>query len=116
MRLANMYACPIMVLHMSEHVLLLIFLLQQLLKMDVDSLKPSLSISLNLPLNRCHLGWASSGSLPVLTDVLQLHDRLLILQLFVPLLQVFYDPLSSLQLVGQCVNLSLLLLNDLFQF
>ena len=104
-----------MVLHVSEHVILLVFLLQQLLKMNVDPLKPSISISLNLPLNGCHLCWASSGSLPILMDVLQLHDRLLILQLFVPLLQIVYDPLSSLQLVGQCVDLSLLLLNDLSQ-
>ena len=105
-----------MVLHMSEHVLLLICLLQQLLKMNVDSLKPSLSIGLNLPLNRCHLGWASSGSSSVFTDVLQLHDHLMILQLLVALLQIVYDPLSSLQLVIQCVDLSFLLLNDLPQF
>ena len=83
--------------------------------MNFDPLKPSLSISLNLTLNGCHLGWASSGSLSILADVLQLHDRLLILQLLVPLLQIFYHPLSSLQLVGQCVDLNFLLLNDLSQ-
>ena len=109
-------SCPIMVLHVSEHVFLLVFLLQKILKMNFHPLKPSLSIGLNLLLNRCHLGWASSGSLPILTNVLQLHDRLLILQLFVPLLQIFYDPLISLQLVVQCVDLSFLLLNDLSQF
>ena len=97
-----------MVLHVPEHVLLLVFLRQQLLKMNIDPLKP------NLPLNGCHVTLASLGSLPVFTDVLQLHDYFLILQLFVPLLQVF-DPLSSLQLVGQCVDLSLLLLNGLSQ-
>ena len=105
-----------MVLHVFENVILLVFLLQQLLKMNFDPLKPILFISLNLPLNRCHLGWASPGSLLVLTDVLQLHDRLLILQLLVPLLQIVYDPLRSLQLVGQCVDLNFLLLNDLSQF
>ena len=105
-----------MVLHVPEHVIILVFLYKQLLKMNVDPLKPSLSMSLNLPPNGCHLCWASLGSFPILTDVLQLHDHLLILQMFVPLLQIFYDPLSSLQLVGQCVDLNLLLLNDLSQF
>ena len=104
-----------MVIHVPEHVIFLVFFLQQLLKMNIDPLKPSLSISLNLPLNRCHLGWASLGSLSVLTDVLQLHDCMLILQLFVLLLQVVYDPLGSLQLDGQGIDLSLLLLNGLSQ-
>ena len=104
-----------MVLHVFEHVILLVFHIQKLLKMNFDPLKSSLSISLDLSLNGCHLRWASSGNLPILTDVLQLHDHLLILQLLIPLLQIVYDPLSSLQLVGQCVDLSFLLLNGLSQ-
>ena len=110
-----MSSFPIVVLHVPEHVLFLVFLRQQLLKMNVDPLKPSLPIRLNLPLNGCHLVLTSSGSLPVLTDVLQLHDCLLILQLFVLLLQAVYDPLGSLQLDGQGMDLSLLLLNGLSQ-
>ena len=104
-----------MVLHVPEHVIFLVHLIQQLLKMNIDPLKPSLSISLNLPLNGCHLYLASLGSLPVLTDVLQLHDCLLIFQMFFSLLQVVYDPLGYLQLYGQGIYLSLLLLNGLSQ-
>ena len=69
-RFANMCACPIMLLHMHEHVILFVLFLQQLLKMHVDPLEPILSIGLNLLLDRCHLGWASTSSLSVLTDVL----------------------------------------------
>ena len=104
-----------MVLHVPQNIIFLVFLLKQLLKMNIDPLKPSLSISLNLPLNGCHLGLASLGSLPVLTNVLQLCDCFLIFQLFVSLLQVIYDPLGSLQLDGQCVYLRLLPLNSLSQ-
>ena len=70
---------------------------------------------LNLSLDGCHLSLASLGSLPVLMDVLQLHDCFLIFQIFVSRLQVIYDPLSSLQIDGQGVNLRLLLLNGLSQ-
>ena len=104
-----------MVLHVPEHVIFLVLLFQQLLKVNIDPLKPSLYISLNLLLNGCHLYLASLGSLSVLTDVLQLHDCLLILQLFFPLLQLIYDPLGSLQFDGQCVNFRFLLLNGLPQ-
>ena len=77
--------------------------------MDIDSRKP------NLPLKGCHVTWSFLGQFPVFTDFLQLHECLLILQLFIPLLQVIYNPLSSLKFLGQCVDLSFLLLDDFFQ-
>ena len=104
-----------MILYVPEHVLFLVGLLQQLLQMNIDPLKPSLSISLNLSLNGCHLGLASLGSLSVLTNVLQLHDCFLILQLFFSMLKVVYNPLGSLQLDEKSVYLRLLLLNSLPQ-
>ena len=98
-----------MVLHVSEHVLLHVGLCQQFLKMNVDPLKP------NLPLKGCHVTLTYLGNLSIFMDVSQLHDYLLILQLFIPLIQVIYDPLSSLQFLGQCVDLSFLLLNGFSQ-
>lgn len=92
-----------MVLHVSEHVILLVGLCQQLLKMTV------------VPLNGFHVTLTCLGSLPIFMDVSQLHDYLLILQLFIPLLQVIYDPLSSLKFLGQCVDLRFLLLDGFSQ-
>ena len=60
-----------MVLHVSEHVLLLVCLCQQLLKMNFDSLKP------NFPLNRCHVTLISLGSLPVFTTMSEGGRRLM---------------------------------------
>ena len=104
-----------MILHVPQHVIFLVGLLQQLLQMNIDPLKLSLSISLNLSLNGCHLGLASLGSLLVFTDILQLHDSFLIFKLFVSLLKVFDNPLGCLQLDGQSFYLRLLLLNSLPQ-
>ena len=77
--------------------------------MNVDVRKASLS------LKWCHVIWSLSGQFTVFTDLPELYECLLILQLFIPLLQVIYNPLSSLQFHGQCVDLSFLLLDDLFQ-
>ena len=77
-----------MILHVPQHVIFLIGLLQQLLQMNIDPFEPSFLISLNLSLNGCHLGFAPLGSLLVLTYILQLHDSLLIFKLFVSLLKV----------------------------
>ena len=76
--------------------------------MNVDVRKASLS------LNRCHVTWSLSGHFPILTDLPQLYERVLILQLFILLLQIMFNPLSSLQLHSQSVNLSLLFLDDFF--
>ena len=89
-----------MVLHVPQHVIFLVGLLQQLLQMNIDPLKPSLTISVNCFFKWCELDLASLGSLPVLTDILQLHDSLMIFQLFVSLPKVVDNPLVSLQLDG----------------
>ena len=68
-----------------------------------------------LSLNWCHVTRSLPGQFTVFTDLPQLVECLLILQLFIPLLQVIYNPLSSLQLHGQSVNLSFLFLDDFFQ-
>ena len=104
-----MCAGPIVVLHVPEHVFVPIGIRQHLLKMNVGLRKPC------LPLNGCHVTVSLSGQFPVFTDLPQLYEFLLILQLFIPLLQVIYNPLSSLQLHGQSVNLSFLLMDYLFQ-
>ena len=76
--------------------------------MNVDSRKAS------FPLKWCHVTWSLSGQFTVFTDFPQLYECLLILQLFIPLLQVIYNSLSSLQFHGQRVDLGFLLLDDLF--
>ena len=104
-----MCAGPIVVPHMFEHVFVPIFLHQELLQMNFYVRKASLS------LKWCHVTWSLSGQFTVFTDLPQLYECLLILQLFIPLLQVIYNPLSSLQLLGQRVDLRFLLLDDFFQ-
>ena len=94
---------------MFEHVFVPIGLFQDLLQMNVDSRKEILS------LEWCHVTWSLSGQFTVFRDLPQLYECLLILQLFIPLLQVIYNPLSSLQFLGQRVDLRFLLLDDLFQ-
>ena len=106
---ANVCAGPIVVLHMSEHVFFPIGLRQKILKNNFDSHKASLS------LKWCHVTWSLSGQFTVFTDLPQLYECLLILQFFISLLQVIYNPLSSLQFLSQRFDLRFLFLDDLFQ-
>ena len=99
-----------MTFHVAKHVFVSVGLLQQLLQMNFNMREFSLS------LNWCHVTRSLPGQLSIFTDSPQLYKCMLILQLFVLLLQVFYHPLSSLQLNSPRVNLGLLLLDDLFQF
>ena len=77
--------------------------------MNFDSRKASFS------LKWCHVTWSLSGQFTVFADSLQLHECVLILQLFIPLLQVIYNLVSSLKFLGQRVDLSFLLLDDFSQ-
>ena len=93
-----------------KHVLLSIFLCQQLLQMDVYMREYRISI------NWCHVAGSFPGQLSILTDSTQLIKCVLILKLFVALLQIVYHPLSLLQLIFQRVILGPFLLDDLPQF
>ena len=106
---ANVCTGPIVSLHVSEHVFFPIGLLQELLQMNVNMRKASLS------LKWCHVTWSLSSQFTVFTDFPQLYECLLTIQLFILLLQVIYSPLSSLQFLSQRANLSFLLLDYLFQ-
>ena len=98
-----------MTFHMTEHVFVSIFLCQQLLQMNFNMREASISIS------RCHVTWSLPGQCMVFPDLPQLYKCMLILQLFIVFLQIMYNPLRSLQLHGQSINLSLLFLDDLFE-
>ena len=66
--------------------------------MDVDPLKPRLTVIVNFLLQWSELNPPMLGSLAILTDVLQLHDLMLVLKLLVPLLQIPDDPFGPLQI------------------
>ena len=68
---ANVCAGPIVFLHVPEHVFVPIGLHQELLQMNVDSLKAS------LPLKWCHVTLSLSGQFTVFTDLPQLYERVL---------------------------------------
>ena len=56
------------------------------------------------------------GSLAILGDVLQLHDLMLVLDLFVTLLQIPDNPLGPLQIERQGLDIRLLLLDGTPKF
>ena len=77
-----------MISHPPQYGFVSIGLLQQSLKVDVDLFEPRLTVIINLLLQGSELDPPLLGSLSILTDALQLHDLMLVLKLFVPLLQI----------------------------
>ena len=100
-----------MINHPPQYGFVPVGLLQQSLKVDVDALEPRLTVIVNLLLQVNELDPPMLGSLAILTDALQLHDRLLVLKLFVPLLQILDDLSSPLHIEYQVLDLRVLLLN-----
>ena len=99
-RLAHQVPGQVMIWQVSKHILLIYCLHQLPLQVDIDSFEPWLPVSIGLLLQGSELHPPPSGSLAVLPNVLQLHNHLLILKLLIPLLQVLYSPLGSIQVGG----------------
>lgn len=102
----------VMIGKVSKHVLFIDGLIQFQLQVDIDTFKPWLPVSIDFLLQWSELHPPSLGSSTILSDAPQLHNHLLILKLCVPLLQVLYSPLGSIQVGRKGINIRLLLLND----
>ena len=87
-----------MINHPPQYGFVSVGLLQQSLQVYVDPLEPRLTVIVDLLLQGSELDPPSLGSLSILTDVLQLHDLMLVLKLLVPLLLIPNDPFGPLHI------------------
>ena len=109
---ANFVSGPVMVDHVPDHLVVPIGLLQQLIQVKSDSLKPSLSIIFNLILNRIQSDMCLFVTFSFYLEHFQLYEDLFVTQLLVFLFQICDYILDPLQIFHQSLYLSLLFLYD----